>query len=244
MSCLFSLFFIFAFMSFYFTSKDPSPDAVPEFSLSITYAWSMIQLLLYAVCFGGTAFFLILFTFKDVKNFAYFAEMLGINLVELKAYKISVILVLILICAIFALMIWFSQSQAQFVKSLKLTLTNSSRAKNNGAHTFGVFCMLASLALLFFAGGMTFLYHCYKNAFVGFGINMDKMYVFISMTMAYIRAIIPFLIAVFALSFSETVDAVNTSNMNYYESGGNDVLDPNMNRTKKYIIDDPKITKS
>lgn len=232
-SCIFSLFFIFAFFSFYFSCKDPSYESVPEFSLSVTYGWSMVQLVLYSLCFAATAFFLILFIVKPASEFESFGNLLGMSVRDLESYKISIILAITLLAAIFAVLVWFSQSQAAFIKSIKVTLINSV-ARNTGAHTFGVFCMSLAVAMLFIAGVMTFMYYCYKDAFNGFGISVEKSYVYTSIILSFLRGLVPFFTAIFAFIYTETVDAANTIGTVYYndiETYGT-AQDPNMARVQ------------
>lgn len=232
-SCLVMLYFIFVFMEFFLTSKDPSDEAVPNVSLRLAYTWSVVQLILSVIGLISSLFFLVLFVVKGEGYFEGAAAAFNVTLNQLKAYRMSIILISVLLCLIFVMMIWFSQSQTQFVKSIRLTLVNSV-AKNNGAHTYGVFSMSVAVALLFIAGMMTFIYYCYMDAFSGLGISMEKTYVCVSLILAYIRGLIPFFVAVCALTYSEMVDEANTLGTVYYSEVDTlgEVQDPNMNRKK------------
>lgn len=231
-----ALFFIFIFLSFFFTCRDPSDEAVPNVSLAISYYWSMLQLFVFSICFALSAVFLLLFAFKPPEFFEELVKTFNVTLEQIKAFRVSILLGILLACAIFALLIWFYQSQATFIKSLQVTLVNSV-ARNKGAHVYGVFSMSVAIALLFMAGAMTFLYYCYKDAFNGFGISMEPVYVYVSLALAYIRGLVPFLVSVCALTFSEMVDEANTLGTVYYNEVDmlGDAQDPNMGR---------KVTKS
>ena len=81
------------------------------------------------------------------------------------------------------------------------------------------------------AGFCTFMYYCYRDAFGGFGINLDETYVLISLVNSYVKGLIPFFIAINAFSFSTMVDESNTFGTlynNYTVLG--DASDPNMVR--------------
>ena len=242
-SCLFSIFFIFALFTFILSCRDPSYDAKPDFGLAVIYAWSMTMIILFSLCFAGCAFSLIMFIFKKVEFFEDYGKPFGLSVADLKAYKLSIIMFMLLLCAVLAVLIWFSQSQAEFVKSIRLTLVNSA-ARNKGAHTFGVFSMSGAVALICIAGIMTFMYYCYADAFNGLGINMDKTYVYVSFASAYLRGLIPLFIAISAFVYSEMVDEANNFGNIYEEPnfglyGG--VTDPNLSRKKPGFNDNPNI---
>lgn len=232
-SSVVSLFFITVFLLFFMTSNDPSREAVPNTSLSMAYKWSAAQIVLRAAAFVGMLLFTVLFTVKGPEYFEEVGKLFNVTLQQMEAYKVTIILTALMICVILAMLIWYSQSQAEFVKSIRLTLQNSV-ARNKGAHTFGVFSMSLSIAQFCFAGIMTFIYYCYKDALNGFGISMEQTYVYVSLAFAYIRGLIPFCVAVCALTYSEMVDEANTVGTIYYsnvETLG-EVQDPNLNRRK------------
>ena len=226
-----ALFFIFAFLSFFFTCRDPSDEAMPTGSLLVTYVWSVAQLTVFAALFIFTAIFFFMFLIKPPDFFEGLGERVNLTVEQITAYRVTILLAIFLICAILVLLVWFYQSQATFIKSIKQTLTNSV-AQNRGAHIYGVFSMSVAIALFFMAGAMTFLYYCYKDAFNGFGIDMDPVYVYVSLALAYIRGLVPFLVAVCAFTFSEMVDAANTLGTVYYNEVDTygDAKDPNMGR--------------
>lgn len=230
-AAVFSAFFLFAFLSFHFASRDSSHDAVPDKGLNALYAWSMVQLVFFSLCLAAMVIFMFSFTIRKPEYFERFGSLLNMDADELRAAKFKIILIMLVVCTIFGVIVWFSQSQAECVKSVKLTLRNSI-ARNKGAHTFGVFSMSVSLALLCLAGLMTFVYYCYSDALTGFRIPLEKPYVIASLTGAYIRGFIPFFVSIGALTFSEMVDEANSVGL----PGAieNDpaymVYDPNMNR--------------
>lgn len=232
-ACVFSLYFIVVFALFYLASIDPSKESVPKTSLSMAYKWSIAQVLVLVLMFISTLFFIALFAVKGPEYFEEFANVFNITVKQMEAYQTTILLTACFVAIILATMIWFSQSQASFVKSINMTLSHSV-AKNKGAHTYGVFSMAVALALLIIACIMTFLYYCYKDALTGFGVNMEMSYVCVSLLHAYLRGMVPFLIAISAFTYSETVEAANTVGTLYYnhvETIGT-VQDPNLNRKK------------
>lgn len=233
-SCVVLLFFLIAFLGFFLKCKDPDEDALPNFSLTLLYNWSVVMICIFSVCFAAVAFFLVLFVFKDPEYFKDMGEWVGFAVSDIKAYKTSIIFGTVVACAMIAMFIWFSQSQAEFIKSIKLTLTNSV-AQNKGAHTFSVFSIAISAALFCGALAFTFLYQCYKDSFKSFGIEIDSMYVYVSLARVYIRALIPFFISLCAYSYSEMVDEANSIGTMYYSHYDTigEVTDPNMERRKK-----------
>ena len=234
LSSLAALIFIFVFLSFFFSSRDPSYEASPDISLSVSYALSMLQLVFFSLCFVFAAFFLVLFAFKKPEFFEEIGKLFNVTVSQISAYKVTILLATALVCVVLIIMIWYSQTQTEFVKSLRLTLVNSV-ARNTGAHTYGVFSISISVALLFVAGGMTFFYYCYKDAFSGFGINLEPMYIYVSLALAYIRGLVPFCISVAAMRYSEMVDEANTMGTIYYNDVDTigAVQDPNMARIMK-----------
>ena len=230
-ACITMMYFTVVFLLFFLSSKDLSRDSVPTTSLNLAYFWSFAQLVLSIIGFITTLMILVLYIAKGPVFFEGFGKLFGLTLNQLKSYNTSIILSTLLLCMIFAMLIWFSQSQTEFVKSIRVTLKNSV-ARNNGAHTYGVFSMAVSVFMLCLAGIMTFIYYCYKDAFNGFGISMENGFVWTSLAIAYLRGLIPFFVSVCALTFSEMVEEANTLGTVYYNDIDTigEVFDPNMNR--------------
>lgn len=228
---IFSAFFLFAFLSFHFSSRDSSRDAIPDKGLNALYAWSMVQLIFFSLCLVASVIFTFVFTVKKTDYFERFGKIIGMTPNEMQSHKLKIVITMLVVCVIIGVIVWFSQSQAQCVKSVKLTLINSI-ARNKGAHTFGVFSMSVSLALLCLAGLMTFVYYCYSDALNGMRISLEKPYVMVSLTGAYIRGFIPFFLSIGALLFSEMVDEANSTRLPgaMENDPAYSVYDPNMNR--------------
>ena len=226
--CAYSLLYIFV------KSKNSDFDSSPDFGYALIYRLSMVLLLLLGCAFVGAVFFTVMFIIRSPEKFESIGEMFKLTVEDLKAYKISIVIILFLADAILFVMAWFVQSQTDFLKSVRSSLVESI-PKNKGAHTYGVFSMVMSIALIGVAALVTFMYYCYQDAFSGFGIDMNKTYVCVSLAHLYIRGLIPFFIAIDAFAFSAIVDESNALGgmiFNNYDVIG-DAEDPNMARKER-----------
>lgn len=230
---LFSGFLIFTFLYIFFKSKNLSYESSPDLGYALIYNVSLVELILSAVGFLGMLVLTAVFIFGSAEKFDFIGAVFYLTVADMEAYKVTIIILLFLIDATLFLMIWFSQAQTDFMKSVRLSLSESV-PKNKGAHTYGVFSMVLAIVFATFAGILTFMYYCYQDAFSGFGISLDKTYVYVSLLLLYIDALIPFFLAVNAFSYSSMVDELNTIGTimyNNYEVFG-DAEDPNMARAK------------
>lgn len=172
-----------------------------------------------------------MFIFGSPERFASVGKRFNLTVEDLKAYKMTIAILLFLVDIILFLMIWYAQSQTDFMKSIRSSLVESV-PKNKGAHTYGVFSMAIAITFIALAGFLNFMYYCYKDAFSGFGINLDQNYVYASLAHAYIKGLIPFFIAVDAFSYSAMVDEANSMSgliFNDFQVLG-EAEDPNMAR--------------
>lgn len=206
---LMDTFFIFAFFYIFFTSRNSDNESTPDFGISLLHKYSQLELVLFVLSFITLAVTTITFIFSDASHFETIGEKLGLSLSDLKAYKLTIVFVLIALDAAAFFSIWYAQSQTNFLKSLRLCLYDSL-PRNKGAHTYGVFSLALGVFQIGFAGLCTFMYYCYRDAFAGFGISLDSTYVFVSLTNSYVAGLIPFTIGINAFMFSSMVDEINT----------------------------------
>lgn len=223
-------FFTYSILYIFFMSKNSSFTANPDLGLMLLHKFSVCELIACVLAFISMLVTTAVFIFSDVSRFESLGELFNLTLVELEAYKPTIVVIFIVIDVILFLAIWYAQSQTDFLKSIRQTLVESL-PKNKGAHKYGVFSMAVAIAYLCIAGFCTFMYYCYRDAFSGFGINLDETYAFISLINSYIKGLIPLCIATSAFTFSTMVDESNTMGTlynNYAVLG--DASDPNMIR--------------
>ncbi len=225
----------YAILYIFFKSKNTSFQATPDLGYLMLYNLSIAELLTSALGFVTMFIMTISFIFGKPEKFESIGAVFFMTVADLKAYKISIIIIMILLDILLFLMIWLSQSQADFMKSVRLSLVESV-PKNKGAYTYGVFSMSVSVVLIGIAAFITFMYYCYQDAFSGLGITMDKTYVYVSLVLAYVKGLIPFFLAICSFSYSAMVDQLNTMGAymyNQYDVMG-EAQDPNMYRNKGY----------
>lgn len=206
---LLSAFLIFTLLQIFFTSRNSDNESTPNFGLSLLHRFSQLELILLALIFVSMLVFTVTFIFGDPESFESFGERFGMSTSQLKAYKPSLVFVMITLDIIGVIAIWCVQSQTNFLKSVRMCLVDSV-PKNKGAHTYGIFSMAIGICALCFAGFCTFMYYCYRDAFAGFGISLDDTYVYMSLILSYLKGLIPFLIGVNAFIFSSMVEEANT----------------------------------
>lgn len=231
---LFIGFLIFTLMYIFVKSKNSDIYSNPDMGYALIHKVSLVELIMSAVGFVGMIIVTAVFMFGKAERFDFLGAVFYLTVSDMEAYKVTIIIILLLIDAVLFLLIWFSQAQTDFMKSVRQSLAESV-PKNKGAHTYGVFSMVLAIVFTTFAGILTFMYYCYQDAFSGFGINVDKTYVYISLLSSYINALIPFFLAINAFAYSAMVDEVNTIGAvmySNYEVFG-DAEDPNMARAKK-----------
>ena len=231
LSIFLSAFCVFNLLYIFFRSKNSDFDSSPDLGYSLLHKFSVVQLLLSALGFISMIVVTAMFIFGSPERFETVGKSFNMSVGDMKAYKVTIVILLFLIDIIMFLMIWYSQSQTDFIKSIRSSLVESV-PKNKGAHTYGVFSMAIAIAFISVAGFLTFMYYCYKDAFPGFGINIDETSVCVSLALAYIKGLIPFFIAVNAFSYSTMVDESNSMSgiiFNDFKVLG-DAEDPNMAR--------------
>lgn len=206
---LISGFLMFALLYIFFRSKDSDAESNPDMGISLLHKFSQIQLILTVMMFIFAIVITAVFIFGDAGNFKSIGSMFNLTESDLKAYKVTISIILVLIDILAFVGIWYVQSQTNFLKSLRMCLYDSI-PKNKGAHTYGVFSLGIGILFLCVAGIITFLYYCYSDTFSGFGINLDKTYVYVSLCSSYINGLIPFMIGVNSFIFSSMVDEINT----------------------------------
>lgn len=225
---LISAFFIFAFLNIYFTSKNSDAESSPDFGLSLLYRVSQLELFVSFLGFIALVVVTAVFMFGDVERFESVGEMFNMTVSDLKAYKVTIVFILILADVLLFLLAWYMQAQTDMLKSIRRSL-HESLPKNKGAKVYGIFSLTIGIAFLCFAALLTFLYYCYRDAFVGFGISLDMTYVYISLASSYIRGLIPFMLGINSFIYSSMVEEINTFGTlynNYTVIGTAD--DPNM----------------
>lgn len=209
LSMLLSVFLIYAILYIFFVSKNQSMSSNPDFGYSLLHMVSKIELLISALM----ALFLVVntavFIFGDVSRYESLGEKINLSLVQLEAYKVTISIVLFFIDVVACLFIWYAQTQADFLKSIRLSLVESL-PKNKGAHIYGVLSVGIGVITICFAGVCTFLYYCYRDAFAGFGISIEKNYVYMSLALSYVNGFIPVLFGVNAFVYSAMVDETIT----------------------------------
>lgn len=228
LSILLSAFFIYSILYIFFTSKNPSYESNPDLGYSLLHKFSLFFLFLSVIAFIVMLVTTTVFIFGDIERFESLGKMFKLTIDELSAYKATIVIILVLVDVLLFMSIWYAQSQVQFFKSIRQSLVESI-PKNKGAHAFGVFSMIIAVVLLSVSAFCTFMYYCYRNAFSGFGINMDETYVLISLVFSYIRGLIPLLISICAFSYASMVEQINSYGTLYsdYQVIGT-ASDPNM----------------
>lgn len=230
---LMSGFFIFTLLYIFFKSRNSDFDSSPDMGFSLIHKVSIIELIVSVLGFVMMISVTGVFMFGSAEKFQSLGAVFYLTVSDMEAYKVTITILLLLIDTLLFLMIWFSQSQTDFMKSVRLSLVESV-PKNKGAHTYGVFSMVLAIIFTTLAGILTFMYYCYQDAFSGFGINVNKTYVYVSLLSAYINGLVPFFLAINAFAYSAMVDELNTIGAvmyNNYEVMG-DAEDPNMTRSK------------
>ena len=228
---LLSGFFIFTLLYIFVKSKNSDFDSSPDLGYALIHKISVIEILISALGFLTMISVTGMFIFGNAELFETLGAVFYLTVSDLEAYKVTITMLLFLVDVLLFLIIWFSQAQTDFMKSVRLSLAESV-PKNKGAHTYGVFSMVLAIIFTTLAGILTFMYYCYQDAFSGFGITLDKTYVYVSLLSAYINGLVPFFLAINAFAYSAMVDELNTIGAvmyNNYEVIG-DVEDPNMNR--------------
>lgn len=226
-------FFIYIILYIFFKSKNNAIYETPDLGYRLIHKVSIIELLISVVCFIGMTVIIALFIFGSAERFEFFGRVFFLTVEDIKAYKVTISVLLILFDVILFLLIWFFQSQTDFMKSVMRTLEESV-PQNKGAHTYGVFSMVLSIVFATIAVIITFMYYCYEDAFSGFGLSVEKTYVYISLASLYLNALVPFFLAVNAFAYSARVDelnAIGTVMYSNYDVMG-DAEDPNMRRAK------------
>ncbi len=224
-------FFTFCLILIYTRSKNESPESSPQSGLYTLYLVTIGELVLL-----GFSFFIILIStfviiIAKTESLNYIPNFLNMSADELSSNKLSIVMIMVLLNIIILFSMWAVQSQADFLKSIKSSLTDSV-PKNKGAHTYGIFCLIIGIVLLSSAAVTTFLYYCYKEAFNGMGIKISDVYVFISLSLAYVKGLIPLLIGIIAFSYSNIVDETNTMGTLYTDYGTiGEAVDPNFQRS-------------
>ncbi len=233
MKILFMGFFVFTLLYIFIKSKNSDGFSTPDLGYALIHKVSVVELILSALGFLGMIAITGVFAFGSAERFDFLGAMFYLTVSDMEAYKVTIIILLLLVDALLFLMIWFSQSQTDFMKSVRQSLAESI-PRNKGAHTYGVFSMVLAIVFATFAGILTFMYYCYQDAFSGFGISLEKTYVYVSLLSSYLNALIPFFLAVNAFAYSAMVDEINTIGAvmyNNFEVFG-DAEDPNMARAK------------
>ena len=228
---LLSGFFIFTILYIFVKSKNSDFDSSPDFGYALIHKISVLEILVSALGFLTMLAVTGMFIFGNAELFETLGAVFYFTVSDLEAYKVTITMLLLLVDVILFLIIWFSQAQTDFMKSVRLSLSESV-PKNKGAHTYGVFSMVLAIIFTTLAGILTFMYYCYQDAFSGFGITLDKTYVYVSLLSAYINGLVPFFLAINAFAYSAMVDELNTIGAvmyNNYEVIG-DAEDPNMTR--------------
>ncbi len=223
--CVFCLFYIF------FKSKNSDFYSSPDFGYSLLHKFSVAEMLISVVGFISMIVITATFMFGSPERFEAVGKSFNMTVDDLKAYKLTIVILLFVADIILFLMIWYAQSQTDFIKSIRSSLVESV-PKNKGAHTYGVFSMAIAIMLIASAVFLTFMYYCYKDAFSGFGISIDETYVYVSLARSYIKGLITFFLAVDAFSYSAMVDESNSIGglmFNDYRVLG-EAEDPNMAR--------------
>ena len=225
---LISAFITYCLVFIFFKSKNIGFSESPEIGISLLHKFSTAEILICALIFIAMIAETGYFMFGDIKNFEWLANIFNMNLSDLLAYKVTVVIFFILADIISFLLIWNAQSQTVFLKSVKQTLIESV-PRNKSAHAYGVFALSIGILMMLYAALLTFLYTCYKDAFSGFSIEVDKTFVAVSLSLSYVRGLIPCVIGIMAFSYSSMVDEANSySNLSYNFQVLGNAEDPNM----------------
>lgn len=202
-------YLLIALLQIFFTGRDSDISVTPNLGITLLYRLSQIELLLSYLAFIGIVIVTFIFLFGKMDNFEYFGKLLNMTVEDLKAYKISFVITMVVIDVIAFLGISYSQSQTSFLKCLKLCLYESL-PKNKGAHKYGIYSMVIGVIMLCFSAFTTFMYYCYRDVFIGLGISLEKTYVMISFAYMYSMTLFPFVIGINAFKYSSMVDEINT----------------------------------
>lgn len=208
LSVLISAFVIYSLLYVFFTSKNSSFQSSPDLGYSLLHKYSVLFLIMSTLVFIVMVITTAVFIFGDIERFESLGKMFKLTVNELSAFKATFAILFVLCDAFLFFVIWYAQSQTEFIKSIRQSLVESI-PKNKGARTYGVFSMIFAVAMLTVAAFCTFMYYCYRDAFSGFGINIDDTYVFISLAFSYIRGLVPLFISISAFSYSSMVEQIN-----------------------------------
>ena len=232
---LLSAFITYCLVYIIFKSKNIGFTESPEIGFALLHKFSMLEILICAVAFIAMIAETGYFMFGDINNFEWLANIFNLNISDLLAYKVTIVIFFVLADIIAFLLIWNAQSQAVFLKSVKLTLVESV-PRNKSAHAYGVFALSIGIFMLIYAAILSFLYTCYKDAFSGFSIEVDKTFVAVSLALSYVRGLIPCIIGVLAFAYSSMVDEANSyNNLSYNFNVLGNAEDPNMSgRNSRY----------
>lgn len=224
-------FLTFCLLTIYTRSKNEDPDVSPESGLYALYFITIAGLVLCGILFFLIFISTFIIIISKPESLNYLPKILNMTADEIKSNKFSIVILMVLIDLIILFTMWIIQSQADFLKSIKTSLTESV-PKNKGAHTYGIFSLIVGIVLLCSAAVTTFLYSCYKDAFNGMGIKLSDVFVFISLILAYVKGLIPILVGILAFSFYNMVDETNTVGTLYtdYNVIG-EAVDPNFQRS-------------
>ena len=229
---LISAFITCCLILIFVKSRNMGFSESPEMGILLLHKFSMLEIVFCAVVFLAMIAETGYFMFGDINNFDWLAHIFNMNISDILAYKVTFVIFFILADILSFMLIWNAQSQAVFLKSIKQTLLESV-PRNKGAHAYGVFSLSIGILLIGYAALVTFLYTCYKDAFSGFSIDVDKTFVILSLSLAYIRGLIPCVIGILAFSFSSMVDESNNyNNLSYNFQVLGDAQDPNMSGRK------------
>ncbi len=202
-------YLLIAFLQIFFTGRDSDITVTPNLGITLLYRLSQIQLILSYMAFIGMVIVTFVFIFGKTDNFESLGKMLNMTIEDLKAYKISIVITMVVIDVAAFLGISYAQSQTSFLKCLHLCLYESL-PKNKGAHKYGIYSMAIGVIMLCFSAFVTFMYYCYRDVFIGFGISLEKTYVVISFIYMYAMTLLPFAIGINAFKYSSMVDEINT----------------------------------
>lgn len=228
---LLSGFFILCLISIYVKSKNDDYDSSPSNGLYFLYLFSVGEMILFGITFAVMVISTFAFMITKVESLKIIPELLNMNTEQIKDYKVTIVLGFIVIDVVLFFVLWLIQSQTNFLKSIRTSITGSLM-KNKGAHTYGVFSLLIGIILLCIAVIITFLYYCYRDALNGLDMKIDELYVYVSIELAYVKGLIPFIIGLLAFSYSNMVDETSTYGTLYTEySTIGSAEDPNFHRS-------------
>ena len=223
-------FFTFNLLRIYIKSKNEDYGSSPESSIYMLYLLTMGVLVIYGLLFFLTFILIFIVIIANPDSLSIIPGILQMTSGELNEKKFSIVIAMVGIEIAILFVLWITQAQADFLKSVKSSL-NDSVPKNKGAHTYGTFSIIIGVILLSYAAVTTFLYYCYRDAFSGLGYKISDIYVFISLVFVYIKGLIPIIIGVIAYLYSNIVDETKTHGTLYTDFGViGEAVDPNSQR--------------